>query len=70
MCILAMMYRTRQQYTDWYQTFGTQKCLYVTSARRETNQLKLWSHRLKAVHQLQQRNTAARIHIAIDITHL
>jgi hypothetical protein len=40
---------------------GHSKCLSVTSAHRETKQMKLRPYRFQAVHQLQQRDTAARI---------
>jgi hypothetical protein len=37
------------------------KCLSVTSVHRAIKQLKLRPYRFQAVHQLQQRDTAARI---------
>jgi hypothetical protein len=40
---------------------GHRKCLYVTGAHRATKQLKLRPYRFQAVHQLQQRDTAAII---------
>jgi hypothetical protein len=40
---------------------GQRKCLSVMSAHRVTKQLKLRSYRFQAVHQLQQRDMAARI---------
>jgi hypothetical protein len=40
---------------------GHRKCLSETNTHRSTEQLKLHPYQFQAVHQLQQRDTAARI---------
>jgi hypothetical protein len=45
-----------------YQRFRGAYCLHVQNAHRGTKPLKLWQYLFQAMHQLQQRNTAARIH--------
>jgi hypothetical protein len=49
------------QYVDLQQKFGTQEILPVTKGHRVTKELNLRPCRFQAVHQLQERDKAARI---------
>jgi hypothetical protein len=54
-------YRIRQQYADWQQNFRTQEVFVCDKCSSSDRAAEITAYLFQAVHQLQQRDTAARI---------